>query len=186
MKDKNINGLSDNAWVYSKEGTQRTYRPVVMSLSLFKCNNEALTGKTVLYNIFINIRSNEMAMKVRWPSPWIGALWCAALTLITLWLRALWILMRGIKRETEIVSTHQGWCDALALPQIWQHSSYLQVTMLSYQTDEQTLFECRLLPNFSVIFSTLSSLVRQQWAVIGHLRLCLSSNRLIIFTKHAK
>ena len=54
-----------------------------MSLSLFKCNNEGLSGKTVLYNMFMHIRSNEMAMKVRWPSPWIGALWFASLTLIT-------------------------------------------------------------------------------------------------------
>ena len=50
-----------------------------MLLSLVLHNIEALSGEPLLYNRFIHI--NEMAMKVRQPSPWPEALWRMALTL---------------------------------------------------------------------------------------------------------
>ena len=65
-----MNGLSSNACFNSKEDTQKTYRPVVMSHSLVYHNTEVFSGKMVLYNRFMHI--NEMSMKVTQPSPGVG------------------------------------------------------------------------------------------------------------------
>ena len=70
MKDKGMNSLSYYVWVYSKEDTHRTYGPVVLSFGLVLCNTEVLLGELLLYNRFLHI--NEIAIKVRWPSPWTG------------------------------------------------------------------------------------------------------------------